>query len=41
MIEGQFRGLAATSCSFKKAGLNQVGLMDIFESALVFLDCCR
>ena len=39
MIEGQLRGLAATPGSFKETGLNQIGLMDIFESTLVFLDC--
>src|SRR2546422_4768885 len=38
MIEGQLRGLAATAGSFEEAGLNQIGLMDIFEGALVFLD---
>jgi len=38
MIEGQLRGLAATTGSFEEAGLNQIGLMDIFEGALVFLD---
>ena len=41
MIEGQLRGLAATAGSFEEAGLNQIGLMDIFEGALVFLDCGR
>ena len=38
MCEGQLRGLAATASSFEEAGLNQIGLMDIFESAFVFLD---
>ena len=38
MIEGQFRGLAATAGTFEEAGLNQKGFMDIFEGALVFLN---
>ena len=38
MIEGQLRGLAATAGSFEETGLNQIGLMDIFEGTLVFLD---
>ncbi len=39
MIEGQLCGLAAAAGSFEEAGLNQIGLMDIFEGALVFLHC--
>src|SRR5678810_979442 len=38
MVVGAFRGLAATAGSFEKAGLDQIGLMDIFECALIFLD---
>ena len=38
MIEGLLRGLAPATGSFEEAGLNQIGLMDIFEGALVFLD---
>ena len=41
MIKSQLRGLAATASSFEEAGLNQIGLMDIFEGAFVFLDCGR
>ena len=36
MIEGPLRGLAATTGSFEETGLNQIGLMDIFEGAFVF-----
>jgi hypothetical protein len=38
MVVGALRGLAATAGSFEKAGLNQIGLMDIFERALILLD---
>jgi hypothetical protein len=41
MIEGQFRGLPATAGSFEKAGLNQIGLMDVLKGAPIFLDCGR
>ena len=38
MIESQLRRVATTTGSFEEAGLNQIGLMNIFERALVFLD---
>ena len=41
MIEGPLRSLATTAGSFEETSLNQIGLMDIFEGALVFLDRSR
>ena len=41
MIEGQFRDLPPTAGSFEEAGLYQIGLMDILEGPLIFLDCRR
>ena len=37
MLEGFFGNLPAAAGSFKVAGLNQIGLMDIFECTFVFL----
>lgn len=38
MIERQLRGLSAAPGAIKKSGLNEIGLVDVFERALIFLN---